>query len=111
MVKKSPSPPKGQKIWPFPSTKNLELKIDKVLQIQEQILEIVRKEMASLDALSTQVQANTDVEASAVTLIQGIAAQLAAAGTDPAKLQALQDQLKNSADSLAAAVVANTPAQ
>lgn len=101
--------PRRPQMWPFNNNKNLERKLDQVLQTQKQILELVRKEMASIDTLTQQVQANTDVEASAVTLIQGIAAQLAAAGTDPVKLQALQDQLKNSADALAAAVVANTP--
>lgn len=65
--------------------------------------------MAQLDDLEAQVKANTDVEASAVTLIQGLAAKIAAAGTDPAKLTALQNELKSSADSLAAAVSANTP--
>ena len=66
--------------------------------------------MAALDDLTAQVAANTTVEASAVTLIQGLAAQLAAAGTDPAKLASLQASLKTSADSLAAAITANTPA-
>ena len=45
-----------------------------------------------------------------VTLIKGLAAQIAAAGTDPAKLQALQASLKASADDLAAAIAANTVA-
>ena len=75
---------------------------------------IVQKEntiMADLTTLTAQVKANTDVEASAVQLIQGIAAQLAAAKTDPVAIQALSDQLKNSADALAAAVTANTPAE
>jgi len=67
--------------------------------------------MAALDDLTTQVGQNTTVEGSAVTLIQGLAAQIAAAGTDPAKLSALQTQLKTSADALAAAVTANTPAE
>lgn len=65
---------------------------------------------AALDALTAQVAQNTSVESSAVTLIQGIAAQLAAAGTDPAALAALQAQLNSSATALAAAVAANTPA-
>lgn len=69
-----------------------------------------KRTMADLTALTTQVQENTSVEQSAVTLIQGIAAQLAAAGTDPAKLSALQSQLSTSATALAAAVAANTPA-
>lgn len=68
------------------------------------------KTMSALDDLTTQVTANTTVEQSAITLIQGIAAQLAAAATDPAKISALSSQLKTSADALAAAITANTPA-
>lgn len=70
----------------------------------------VSKMSTELDALTAQVAQNTSVEASAVTLIQGLAAQLAAAGTDPAKLSALQSQLNTSATALAAAITANTPA-
>ncbi len=66
--------------------------------------------MADLSGLTAQVKANTDVEASAITLLNGLAAQLAAAATDPAKVQDLANQLKTSADALAAAIVANTPA-
>ena len=65
--------------------------------------------MSALDDLTTQVAANTSVEQSAITLIEGIAAQLAAAGTDPAKLEALKTQLTASATALAAAITANTP--
>ena len=67
---------------------------------------------ANLAALEAQVAQSISVEASAVTLIQGIAAQLAAAlasGTDAA-LPALVAQLNTSATALAAAVSANTPA-
>jgi hypothetical protein len=60
--------------------------------------------------LSAQVQENQDLEASAITLIQGIAAQLEAAKEDPAKVQALAESLKASAANLSAAIVANTPA-
>jgi hypothetical protein len=63
---------------------------------------------AEFDALVAQVTANTDVEASAIVLIQAIAAQLAASPT-AAQVSALSTQLKTSADSLAAAIVANTP--
>jgi tryptophanyl-tRNA synthetase len=69
-----------------------------------------KRTMADLTALTAQVQANTSVEQSAVTLIQGIASQLAAAGIDPTKLAALQSQLSTSATALAAAVAANTVA-
>lgn len=63
-----------------------------------------------LDDLSAQVQATTDLEASAVTMIQGLASQIAASKDDPAKIQALADSLKSGASALAAAISANTPA-
>jgi hypothetical protein len=64
--------------------------------------------MADLTALTAEVTRNTTVEKSALVLIQGFAAQLAAAGTDPVKLGALQASLKANDDELAAAVAANT---
>jgi hypothetical protein len=91
--------------------RTLDRKLDRLLQMVEAVLgkEFSRMSQA-LDDLATQVAANTSVEESAVTLINGLAAQLAAAGTDPAKLQSLQASLKASADDLAAAVAANTVA-
>lgn len=74
---------------------------------------ILRKEeslMADLTDLTAQVAKNSEVEASAIVLIRGIAAQLAAAATDPVAVAALASQLKSSADALAAAIVENTPA-
>lgn len=65
---------------------------------------------AEMDALTAQVTANTAVLQSAVTLINGIADRIAAAGVDPAKLTALTDELRQQDDALAAAVAANTPA-
>lgn len=65
---------------------------------------------SALAALQQQVQQSTTVEASAVTLIQGLAQQIAAAGTDPVALAALTTSLNTSATALAAAVAANTPA-
>lgn len=78
----------------------------------EQLNRIERKLdniMAAIDDLTAEVANNTTVEKSALALIQGFAAQLAAAGTDPAKLAALQATLKSNDDELAAAVAANTP--
>ena len=67
--------------------------------------------MSALDDLKTEVEQVKTVEQSAVTLLQGLKAQLdaAIASGDPAALEALSADLKNSADALAAAVVANTP--
>ena len=68
---------------------------------------------AALAGLQSQVAENTSVEGSAVTLIQGIAAQLAAliaAGNNDPALVTLTNNLNASATALAAAVTANTPA-
>jgi translation initiation factor 1 (eIF-1/SUI1) len=82
-------------------------------RISTTLKRIERKEAEmsqALDDLSAQVAANTTVEQSAITLIKGIAAQLAAAGSDPAKLAELKTTLNTSATALADAVAANTPA-
>lgn len=75
------------------------------------INQIERKQISmagELDSLTSEVTNETTVEKSALALINGFAAKLAAAGTDPAKLQALHDSLKANDDELAAAVAANT---
>ena len=73
-----------------------------------------------LDDLKAQVEASTAVEASAVTLINGIAARIQAAvdaalanGATAEQLKPVADEvaaLKASSDALSAAVTANTPA-
>ena len=66
--------------------------------------------MSALSDLQAAVAAEDTVIASAVTLIQGFAAQLAAAGTDPVALAALTSDITAQAAALGAAVAANTPA-
>ena len=66
--------------------------------------------MSVLDDLTAQVAANRTISQSALTLINGIADRITAAGTDPAALAALTASLKSDDDALAAAVAANTPA-
>jgi hypothetical protein len=88
----------------------LERKIDVILHKLDRLLTFAEREKMTLDELQLQVTQNTTVEASAITLIQGLAAQLAAAAQDPVKVQALADELNASATALAAAVTANTPA-
>ena len=63
-----------------------------------------------LTDLVAQVAASTQVEQSAVTLIQGLADQIAAAKDDPAQIAKLSADLKAGTDALAAAITANTPA-
>lgn len=66
--------------------------------------------MQELDDLIAQVAANNSVVESAITVINGIADRIAAAGVDPTKLSALTASLRQEDEALAAAVVAQTPA-
>ena len=85
-------------------------KLDTILNLLQSVVQKENQMAGELDALTAEVTANTDAEASAVILLGQLHDLLVAAGTDPAKLQALTDQLSTSKDALAAAVVANTPA-
>lgn len=60
------------------------------------------------DNLTAAVQRETNVQSSAIALIQGLADQIKQTSTEPA-VQALADQLNANADALAQAVTANTP--
>lgn len=77
------------------------------------LVDLLRKDQAmsaQLDALTAQVQKTTEIQQSAITLIEGLADQIEALKDDPVKLQALATELKAKSDLLAAAVTANTPA-
>lgn len=63
-----------------------------------------------LDDLAAAVEKVNQVEASAVTLIRGLAQQIQDAGTDANKLNDLRDSLLSRAAELGDAVAANTPA-
>jgi hypothetical protein len=89
--------------WLDSEFRKINKKLD-ILIIQE------RNEMATLDDLTAEVAAQTTVNQSAITLLQGLKAKLDAAGTDPAKLQAIKDSLTANDQALAQAVTANTPA-
>lgn len=67
------------------------------------------KIMATVDTIQADVTAENTVIDSAVTLLQGLSDQLRAAGTDPAKLDALATSIEGKTAQLAAAIVANTP--
>jgi chromosome segregation ATPase len=81
------------------------------MQQQEKIIMAgVTDFKTAMQDLTNQVQANTDAEASATLAIQKLADLIKANAGDPAAVEALATQLKNSADALSAAIVANTPA-
>ncbi len=85
-------------------------KLDLILNAVGGLVAQGKVTLKQLDDLTAEVAENTKVEESAKTLIEGLAEQIKAAGTDPAKLQALTDSLTASKADLAAAITANTPA-
>ncbi len=64
---------------------------------------------ADLTALTDAVANNTTIDESAITLIEGLAVQIASLKNDPVALQALADSLNSESGKLAAAVATNTP--
>lgn len=72
--------------------------------------------MADLSGITAEVERNRSVAASAVALINGIAARIDSAvaandASDNTGLTDLANSLRSDADALAAAVSANTPAE
>lgn len=88
----------------------IEAKLDAILLRANLIIRETYAMATSLDDITVEVQQTTDAQAAAVLLLQELKNRLDAAGTDPAALKALSDQLDASTNALAAAVVANTPA-
>lgn len=70
----------------------------------------LKKIMADLSKLQDEVANDVTVEQSAITLLQGLSAEIAALPADQGAIDDLAAKVKSSADALAAAVVANTPA-
>ena len=70
-----------------------------------------RERMATLVDLKAEVERNTAVVASAITLIDGLADRIEDLKNDPVELQALADQLRSDSSLLGDAVAANTPAE
>lgn len=66
--------------------------------------------MLNFDEIKEQVEQNTTVKDSVVTLLRGLRIQLDIAGSDPVKLKELSDQMRINTDTLTAAVVTNTSA-
>src|SRR5512138_1769637 len=87
---------------------SMDAKLDQILD--KEATEFARM-AGELDTLTAEVARNTQVDQSAITLLTGLAAQIEALKGDPVALQGLADSLKSSSDALAAAVVANTPAE
>jgi prefoldin subunit 5 len=81
--------------------------------VQRKLARIERKVnylMATLADVQAAVTAEDSVIDSAVALIQGLAAQIAALAPNQAAIDALAADVQSKSDALAAAVAANTPA-
>ena len=94
-------------VWLESWFKVLNSKLDLILKTLNKDFQIMTKE---IDNLAAQVTAMESAEASAITLLSELATQIAANANDPAAINAIAAKLKTDAASLAAAVVANTPA-
>lgn len=86
------------------------MQLDRIERLLLQILNEVKRMDPKLAALQAEVTNAQTVELSAITLIQGLAAAVKAAGTDPVQLAAIVQQLQTNDAALAAAVAANTVA-
>ncbi len=80
--------------------------VEHLLLIQ---LEAIKAMTAQLEALKVQVERCTTVTQSAVTLLNGLSAQIMALKDDPVALADLATKLQSDVDGLAASVSANTP--
>ena len=94
----------------------VEQKLDSIISLLHQIapiLSLLQSQgvsiMADLSTIQTEVAANTNAIQSAITLLTQLSDLLHAAANDPAQVRAIADQLKANSQSLADAVVANTP--
>jgi hypothetical protein len=89
-------------------------KLDAVLAKLDDVITVFQQEeeQVSLDlsALTAAVQSDTDATSSAVTLIQTLASEITNVAGDQTAVNDLATQISSAAQSLAAAVTANTPA-
>lgn len=86
-------------------------RLKRIDQKLDYIINLIRLEgvvfMKELDDLTAEVNDTDGVIQSAIVLIQGLAAKISAAGTDPVALKALTDSLNSNKSALAAAIAAN----
>jgi hypothetical protein len=88
---------------------DLEGKMDETLALLRAITQRGEVMSQELDAVKAAVERCTTVGDSAVALIKGLSAQIAASKNDPAALQAIADKLDAEAATWKTAVEANTP--
>lgn len=81
---------------------------EEIKTILKQILQNQNKIMTDLTGITAAVENETTVDQSIITLLNNIAAELKAAGTDQAALDALTQKITANSQAIADAVTANT---
>lgn len=84
-------------------------KLDIIIGLLEQARGREDALMATITGLETKIQELITAVSAAVLLIQGFPARLEAAGVDPAKVAALEQEVATATANISAAVAANTP--
>jgi len=80
------------------------------LALISQLQKEIRKMALTLDDVLAETQKQTTLIGSLQTFVQGLKDQIAAAGTDPVKLQAIQDALSKNDDAITAITTGPTGA-
>lgn len=83
--------------------------LDALARIESAIKTLGDTMSAQLDTLKNAVESENTVIDSAITLLNGLSAQIVALKDDPVALQALADEVAGKSQALADAVTANTP--
>lgn len=83
--------------------------IELMLERLHQLIERIDTMSAALDSLTNAVHAEETVIDGAVTLLNGLSAEIISLKDDPAALTALAAEVNQKAQALADAVTANTP--
>jgi hypothetical protein len=89
---------------------SIDKKQDRILAALAKLTRLEIHMATDLTALQAAVAKDTEVDASAITLLGGLAQMLRDAAADPAKIAEIAAALDANAQALADAVVANTPA-
>ena len=88
----------------------IEAQTTQILLNQLHLETLIMANEQALDLLVEEVAALHEVDTAIIVLLDGIAAKLEAAKTDPVKLQTVIDNIKAERAAISAAVVRNTPA-
>lgn len=89
----------------------LDRRFDRLERLLGAVINKERHILMDLNTIQTKVNDNGDVEASAIILLGQLSDLIRAGANDPAQMQAIADKLDTDKTALAAAIVANTPAE